>query len=413
MSKGKELRDRAKEFVHARGYSGDHKGLHDLLAAFAEREISNFDHQKCEEEQAAWVSTLQELQELTKLVRDQKRRIEGYEASDKIFAEEFEKTDDPRGAYGKELRQENERLQKENERLNFIRAKSCSCICHEDGEALVKENERLKTEAGFTARTLGHWSEENRRLRSEMETFRQGWATAEDAAAEWQEKAERAEADRDCAVRQLNEQDETVVALLTKLERAEKVVAASRSVLVSIPHHEHDDNLTEPVDSLTQALREFDAAGEGDPGAAGDWYVVEALDHGGSQALWWGPNRSGYTVDLNKAGRYTREEAEAIERIRGKEKARRLSEVQAMVVPVVPRSEWRPADEDKLDCYKLGQDMVKRALKGAESAQSSRRPHVHTEDGVDRHTEETFQAARRQAFDDCATERPEDGGSDE
>lgn len=34
-------------------------------------------------------------------------------------------------------------------------------------------------------------------------------------------------------------------------------------------------------------------------------------------ALWWRPERQGYTTDLQQAGRYSKEEAESIQRIRG------------------------------------------------------------------------------------------------
>lgn len=38
--------------------------------------------------------------------------------------------------------------------------------------------------------------------------------------------------------------------------------------------------------------------------------------HGHAHALWWGPNRSGYTINLDEAGRYTKDEAESIARVR-------------------------------------------------------------------------------------------------
>lgn len=46
---------------------------------------------------------------------------------------------------------------------------------------------------------------------------------------------------------------------------------------------------------------------------SGEWLVLCAKEPGhGDLCLWWGPNRSGYTTRLDKAGRYTREEAERI-----------------------------------------------------------------------------------------------------
>jgi hypothetical protein len=48
--------------------------------------------------------------------------------------------------------------------------------------------------------------------------------------------------------------------------------------------------------------------------------------HGMSwEALWWAPKRSGYTVDLEKAGRYTREEAEEQASVRNSDRAVPLS----------------------------------------------------------------------------------------
>jgi hypothetical protein len=39
-------------------------------------------------------------------------------------------------------------------------------------------------------------------------------------------------------------------------------------------------------------------------------YLVWSFEHSG----WWGPGRMGYTPDLERAGRYSQEEAEAIAR---------------------------------------------------------------------------------------------------
>lgn len=38
----------------------------------------------------------------------------------------------------------------------------------------------------------------------------------------------------------------------------------------------------------------------------------------GDCAIWWGPDHSGYTTDIDKAGRYTKEEADKIYKNRPK-----------------------------------------------------------------------------------------------
>ncbi len=51
-------------------------------------------------------------------------------------------------------------------------------------------------------------------------------------------------------------------------------------------------------------------------------HVIWFLDgYNGDCCIFWGPDESGYVTDLDKAGRYTKEHAERIERRRGKEKA--------------------------------------------------------------------------------------------
>jgi hypothetical protein len=41
-------------------------------------------------------------------------------------------------------------------------------------------------------------------------------------------------------------------------------------------------------------------------------YYIRTEGYSGNSLLWWRPNSQGYTTDLNKAGRYTKEEAESI-----------------------------------------------------------------------------------------------------
>lgn len=46
-----------------------------------------------------------------------------------------------------------------------------------------------------------------------------------------------------------------------------------------------------------------------------DEYVIYSPKHTKGEAIWWGPNESGYTRDLNRAGVYTEERAKEIERL--------------------------------------------------------------------------------------------------
>lgn len=41
-------------------------------------------------------------------------------------------------------------------------------------------------------------------------------------------------------------------------------------------------------------------------------YFIQHRGYVGNCLLWWGPDRCGYTCDLNKAGRYTVEEVKQI-----------------------------------------------------------------------------------------------------
>jgi hypothetical protein len=50
-------------------------------------------------------------------------------------------------------------------------------------------------------------------------------------------------------------------------------------------------------------------------------YVIQYKGSCGDNALWWRPERAGYTTRLDEAGRYEEAEARSIERIRGLDKA--------------------------------------------------------------------------------------------
>jgi hypothetical protein len=53
----------------------------------------------------------------------------------------------------------------------------------------------------------------------------------------------------------------------------------------------------------------------------------------GDCAIWWGPNHNGYTTDIDKAGRYTKDEADKIYRNRPKlDKPILWSKVEPMIV---------------------------------------------------------------------------------
>ena len=51
-----------------------------------------------------------------------------------------------------------------------------------------------------------------------------------------------------------------------------------------------------------------------------DKYLIYTTAHGNSDIiLWWKPNSHGYTIDIDKAGRYSKEEVDAIESCRGED----------------------------------------------------------------------------------------------
>lgn len=55
-----------------------------------------------------------------------------------------------------------------------------------------------------------------------------------------------------------------------------------------------------------------------------DWLIVDTRQSVGNALLFWGPDRCGYFCDINKAGRYTEDEAKAQSRRRSSDRAVRL-----------------------------------------------------------------------------------------
>jgi hypothetical protein len=102
------------------------------------------------------------------------------------------------------------------------------------------------------------------------------------------------------------------------------------------------------VRELSEAVQDWHAHGgarspsraEPDPGA----WVIECTQSGTTDwsALFWAPDRCGYTTDLASAGRYTETEAKEQERSRpGVDIAHRLADVRALAKPRVDRDTLR------------------------------------------------------------------------
>ena len=51
------------------------------------------------------------------------------------------------------------------------------------------------------------------------------------------------------------------------------------------------------------------------------FYIQDMRQYVGNSILWWGINRSGYTTDIDKAGKYTESEAQKICRDRKTDRA--------------------------------------------------------------------------------------------
>lgn len=64
--------------------------------------------------------------------------------------------------------------------------------------------------------------------------------------------------------------------------------------------------------------------------APAQFYIADTRAAIGNCVSWWGPDRGGYTTELVKAGRYTREEATGIMHNRSSDRAYRCEEVEAL-----------------------------------------------------------------------------------
>lgn len=64
-------------------------------------------------------------------------------------------------------------------------------------------------------------------------------------------------------------------------------------------------------------------------------YYIQAQGYVGNSIIWWGENSGGYTTNLKKAGRYTKEEAQAICRSRGADTAWPCDYIDSIAVPHV------------------------------------------------------------------------------
>lgn len=70
-----------------------------------------------------------------------------------------------------------------------------------------------------------------------------------------------------------------------------------------------------------------------------EFYIVMKSPHGSDYALFWRANREGYTRIVDKAGRYSREEAETICKLRGEEFMVPCNGVEQMAVMLVDHSD--------------------------------------------------------------------------
>jgi hypothetical protein len=63
------------------------------------------------------------------------------------------------------------------------------------------------------------------------------------------------------------------------------------------------------------------------------YLILHTFTVNGDCAVWWGPNHNGYTTDIDKAGRYTKDEADKIYRNRPKlDKPIPWSKVEPLIV---------------------------------------------------------------------------------
>lgn len=78
-----------------------------------------------------------------------------------------------------------------------------------------------------------------------------------------------------------------------------------------------------------------------DPAPADEWVIIDTRGVVGNSASFWRPEGAGYTCDLRKAGRYTREQAEAQHRCRETDMPARLADLLPMAEQHVDLQNYR------------------------------------------------------------------------
>ncbi|MCP4899714.1 MAG: hypothetical protein GY906_22340 [bacterium] len=87
---------------------------------------------------------------------------------------------------------------------------------------------------------------------------------------------------------------------------------------------------------------------------SGQLYYIQCRRHGvvGNCVLWWGPDKGGYVCDLDKAGKYPKEEADEISRsTHGQDVPRAVADMDAISIRHVHANtlSWPLATPEQLE----------------------------------------------------------------